>query len=140
VSERNVELHRRLLEAFNNRDAESMVACSDPDIEYHPLLSGIATSVYRGHEGIRTWLAQVDDVWEVLRAEAEAYFDLGERTLLFYVLAGRGQHSGAEVAVAGAQVWRWRDGLGVYGKQYARREEALMDLGVPEDALEPIAP
>jgi hypothetical protein len=37
-------------------------------------------------------------------------------------------------------VCRWRDGLCVYGKQYAHREDALRDLGVSEDALEPIAP
>jgi hypothetical protein len=28
----------------------------------------------------------------------------------------------------------------VYGKAYVRREDALRDLGLSEDALEPIAP
>ena len=68
------------------------------------------------------------------------YFDLGEQTLLFYVLHGRGRKSGAEVAMQGAQLFRWHDGLGVYGKTYAHREDALGDLGLSEDALEPIAP
>jgi hypothetical protein len=39
-----------------------------------------------------------------------------------------------------AQVVRWRDGLAVYFKGYVHREDALKDLGVAEDALEPIAP
>ena len=39
-----------------------------------------------------------------------------------------------------ARVCRWRDGLMVYGKAYVHREDALRDLGVSEDALEPIAP
>ena len=68
------------------------------------------------------------------------YFDLGQQTLLFYVLHGRGRKSGAEVAMQGAQLFRWHDGLGVYGKTYAHREDALGDLGLSEDALEPIAP
>jgi hypothetical protein len=39
-----------------------------------------------------------------------------------------------------AQVFRWRDGLGVYWKGYVHREDALRDLGISEDELEPIAP
>lgn len=39
-----------------------------------------------------------------------------------------------------AAVMRWRDGLLVYLKSYARREDALSDLGVSADELAPIAP
>jgi hypothetical protein len=39
-----------------------------------------------------------------------------------------------------AQVAKWRDGLLIYWKAYVHREDALRDLGVSEDALEPIAP
>jgi hypothetical protein len=35
---------------------------------------------------------------------------------------------------------RWRNGLCVYAKAYAKREDALKELGISEDALEPIAP
>ena len=140
MSEQNVELHRRLVEALNSRDIEAMLAGCDPNIEYRPLLSAIGVTAYDGHDGLRSWVGQLDDAWEELRVEAKAYFDLGEQTLLFYVLHGRGRRSGAEVAIAGAQVCRWRSGLCVYGKQYAHREDALKDLGVSEDALESIAP
>ena len=140
MSEQNVEAHRRLAEALNRRDIEGIIACLDPDVEYHPLLSAIGTAVYHGHDGMRSWFGQLDDAWEELRLEAENYFDLGEQTVLFYVLQGRGRQSGAEVAISGAHVCTWRDGLGVFAKQYAHREDALRDLGVTEDALEPIAP
>jgi ketosteroid isomerase-like protein len=140
MSDQNVELHRRIEDAFNRRDIEGLIACLDPSVEYHPLLSAIGTTAYHGHDGMRSWFAQLDDAWEELRTEAEAYFDLGEQTLLFYVLHGRGRQSGAEVAIPGAQLCRWRDGLAVYAKQYAHREQALRDLGVAEDALEPITP
>jgi ketosteroid isomerase-like protein len=140
VSEQNVELHRRSVEAFNRRDIGAMLACVDPSVEYHPVLSAIGVSVYHGHDGMRSWFGQLDDAWEELRVEPEAYFDLGQQTLLFYVLHGRGKKSGAEVAIQGAQLFRWHDGLGVYGKTYAHRKDALGDLGLSEDALEPIAP
>jgi hypothetical protein len=72
--------------------------------------------------------------------EPEAYFDLGEHTLAFSTLHGRGQQSGAEVALPTAQLCRWRGGLIVFLKAYAHKEDALLDLGVSEDVLKPIAP
>jgi hypothetical protein len=44
------------------------------------------------------------------------------------------------VALPVAQVARWRGGLLVHSKVYGRREDALSDLNVSEDELEPIAP
>ena len=40
----------------------------------------------------------------------------------------------------GALVTRWRDGRIAYWKSYAHRKDALTDLGVTEDELEPLAP
>jgi hypothetical protein len=53
---------------------------------------------------------------------------------------GRGRESGVEIAAPWAQVVRWRDGLGVYFNAYPRREDALKELDMSEDALEPIEP
>jgi hypothetical protein len=101
MSERDVELHRRWIAAFNSRDVEAMIPCCDPSIEFHPVLeAAIGGEVYQGHDGLRTWHRDVEDVWGgAVHAELEAYFDLGERTLAFYVLHGRGKHSGVDVAM-----------------------------------------
>ena len=82
-----------------------------------------------GCEGV---FRDFEDVWgNDFQIEPEVYFDLGEQTLLFYVLHGRGKQSGADVALPTAVVARWRDdGLCVYFKAYADREDALRDLGV----------
>jgi hypothetical protein len=61
-------------------------------------------------------------------------------TVVFYVAHGRGRQSGADVAMPAAVAVRWCDGLCVYFKGYTHREDALRELGVSEDALEPIAP
>jgi hypothetical protein len=71
---------------------------------------------------------------------AGGFFDLGEYTLTLSVLRGRGQHSGVEVETVDVSVARGRDGLIVYMKSYASKDEALSDLGVSEDALEAISP
>ena len=73
-------------------------------------------------------------------AEIDAYFDLGERTLVIGQLQGRGEKSGAKVAMPAAGVATWRDGLCISHKAYADKQDALRDVGVSEGDLEPIAP
>jgi ketosteroid isomerase-like protein len=141
VSERNVDRHRRFTAAFNARDVEGAIALCDEQIEFHSLFAAVGGADYGGPDGMRRYFAEIDDAWgEELRIEPEAYFDLGEHTLAFYVAYGRGPQSGAEVRMPYAQVVRWRDGLVVYYKAYAQREDALRHLGVTEKQLEPIAP
>jgi hypothetical protein len=35
MSQENVELHRRAVEAYNTHDVEALIAISDPSIEAH---------------------------------------------------------------------------------------------------------
>jgi ketosteroid isomerase-like protein len=141
VSEGNVELHRKLVAVFNARDVETLIASFDPEIELHGLFAALGgVTTYNGRAGVRKWLGDLEEAWREIRAEPEAYFDLGEHTLMFYVLRGRGRQSAAETTMHFAQVARWRDGLCVYYKAYTQRQDALRDLGVSEDELEPIDP
>jgi ketosteroid isomerase-like protein len=140
MSERNVELARRVTEAFN-ASIDAFIAYCDPSIEFHSTFAAVGGAVYHGHDELRSWQRDLGDAWAEIRLEPEAFFDLGdERTLGFVVVRGRGKHSGVEVAMPTANVARWRDGLIVYLKAYAHREDALSDLGVTEDELTPIDP
>ena len=141
MSEQNVEFHRSLIAAYNARDLEALIANLDPRVEFHPVFAAAGGAVYHGHDGARSWYRdQLDAFGDELHIEPEAYFDLGDQTLLFYVFQGRGRQSGANVAMSLASVCTWRDGVVVYSKLYANRQDALEDLGVTEDVLKPIAP
>jgi ketosteroid isomerase-like protein len=141
VSRDNVELHRRLLAAFEARDIDTMIALSALSIELHSVLTAVEGAVYRGHYGLRTWHRDIEDAWgHEVRVESPRYFDLGEQTLASYVLRARGRQSGVEIATRWSMVSRWRDGLCVYWKSYTDGQQALVDLGVTEDELEPIVP
>ena len=141
MSGENVELHRCAIKAFNAHDVEAFIALCDPSVEANSVFAAIGGGVYHGHDGVRRFFSDAAEAWgDAIRGEVEAFFDLGEDTLAFYVLHGRGRQSGAEVAMPLAQVVRWRDGLVVYFKVYAHREDALSDLGVSEDSLERIEP
>jgi ketosteroid isomerase-like protein len=137
MSHENLEIHRRSVAAFNTRDVEEFIGFCDPRIELH---SALTATVYHGHAGVRKWYANIEDAFgDELRLEPQAYFDLGERTVTFHLLHGRGRQSGAAVAAPFAHVHRWVDGLIVAFKAYADQGEALRELGVPEDTV-PIEP
>jgi ketosteroid isomerase-like protein len=140
-SERNIQSLRNALRAYNARDIDAFIAYCDPSVEAESAFAEVGGGVYRGHDGLRSWHRDLQSAWGgEIRLEDESFYDLGERTLSFHVMHGRGEHSGVEVAMPIAVVVDWRDGLMVHWKAYAHREDALRELGLSKDELEPIAP
>jgi ketosteroid isomerase-like protein len=141
MSQENVEVVRVFTEAFNAGDIDAVIACCDPKVEFHSTFAAVGGGVYYGHDGVRKWYRDLEEIWgEEIRSDLETLFDVGENMLVFTVLRGRGQQSGVEVELPAAMVVRLRDGLLVNLKGYSHRDDALKDLNVAVDALEPIAP
>jgi ketosteroid isomerase-like protein len=140
VSER-IELARRALAAFNARDTDALIALFDPQVEIHTRVAGLGeVTIYRGHDGVRSWQVDLNETWDSIRGEPEAFFHLGDQTLMFYVLRGRGRQSGVETSMWFASVTTVRDGLIVSLKVYRDKHEALAELGVSEESWSAIAP
>src|SRR2546423_15225681 len=136
MSREDVEVARAFTDAFNARDLDALIACCDPDVEFHSTFAAVGGTVYHGLDGIRRWHRDLEEAWESeIRSEPEAFFDLGEHLLTFTVLHGRGKQSGAEAELPVAAVTRSRAGLLVYYKAYIHREDALNELGVALDTL-----
>jgi ketosteroid isomerase-like protein len=141
MSQENVEVVRMFTVAFNAGDIDAVVACCNPNVEFHSTFAAVGGGVYHGHDGIRKWYRDLKEIWgEELRSDLETLFEVGESMLVFTVLRGRGQQSGVDVELPAAMVVRLRDGLLVNLKGYSHREDALKDLNVAADALEPISP
>jgi hypothetical protein len=51
---------RRFVDAFNQRDADGLVALSDPAIEFHPTSLVGKRQRYDGHDGLRRWVAELE--------------------------------------------------------------------------------
>jgi ketosteroid isomerase-like protein len=138
----NAELLSRWFQALNARDIEGLLALCDPGGVFISSMAAVDGNVYHGHDGMRRYFADLADAWGEgwVRVETKAYFDVGEHTLAFNVAHARGTHSGAQVTMRQVAVTRWRAGLLAYIKGYADKHEALRDLAVSEDALEPIVP
>jgi ketosteroid isomerase-like protein len=75
----------------------------------------------------RQWLGS----WERMEFEQEAYFDAGDKVVVFQRMHARGKASGAEARFGDyAQVWTLRDGRVIRMTFYADRDEALRAAGL----------
>jgi hypothetical protein len=50
---------REFIDAFNRRDAEGLVALCGPGIDFRPTPLVGANDGYRGHDGLRRWVAEL---------------------------------------------------------------------------------
>jgi hypothetical protein len=54
MSEENVEIVRKVLDAGNRLDTEAMLPYTDPEFELQSAIIGAAEgNIYRGHQGLR---------------------------------------------------------------------------------------
>ena len=80
--------HRQLLEqsrdAFNDRDPEAWNLAWNADCEWHPFLTAREEGDpgYHGHNGIRAWFEDVDEMFSEIHVELETYREVGDRLLV----------------------------------------------------------
>ena len=77
MSRENVNVVRRSFQAFNARDVNEPVSLSTPDCEWLPFRAQLEGSVYRGLEGIRRFVIDVDDDWEGYQIEPVEFHQRG---------------------------------------------------------------
>jgi ketosteroid isomerase-like protein len=130
MSAANVELVRRLYEAWNVDGLEPVRAALDREVEVlgHPTLP--EPGPIRGREDVIAWLERMLDAWEELSVHVEQVIDAGDRVVALVRLSGRGKGSGVPVRGGlDAHVWTLRDGKVVAGRWYQGTAEALRDVG-----------
>ena len=81
MSQENVEVVRRSVDAWNRRDEEEMLALTDPEAEFVNAPKAVEPGTRRGtNELIAVWRTQ----WEILRGgriEIDRIYDRGEFTI-----------------------------------------------------------
>jgi ketosteroid isomerase-like protein len=129
----NVALVRSIIESFGAGELEFPFGHYDSEIvweNFSPSPAGM-DEVYEGHEGVRRFWRQWLGPWDHMEFEQEAYFDAGDKVVVFQRMHARGKASGAETRFGDyAQVWTLREGKIVRMKFYADRDEALRAAGL----------
>jgi len=136
MSQENVDIVLRMHAAFGRRDLEALVAACHREVTYRAaitqLLEGEAGD-FRGHDGIRRWWRDLDELYDHLRTEVVEVCDLdGERVLVVFDVHGQGKGSGVTRVERLTQVATVRDGQVMEMRDFFSRRDALEAVGLPE--------
>jgi len=135
----NAALVTRSFEAIRAFDVDTLMQVYHPDVVLLPLTgTRVESGGYRGHEGVREYMSEARDLWEVLEPVGEVFTDFGDHVLVTGRCRVRGRASGAESNPVCAWVVGVRDGLIVSHRACETYEEALRVAGI-EPAEDPAA-
>ena len=130
MSAENVEVVRRLTEAWERGDLEAQLAEIDPDVEIVEWPEGPDPRTYHGHAGVveagRSWA----EPWEWLRNEVSEYVDVGDRVLTCGRIRVKGKGSAVEVGGDAFSLHTVRGGKVTRIEFFTDRERALKAAGL----------
>jgi ketosteroid isomerase-like protein len=110
MSEENVEIIRRVYDAAARRDAETVLALYDAEVELDVSRLGLADlNVYHGHDGLRSLFREWNEIWGKIEYDYEELIDAGEHVVSVVTRHARGRASRAEVERQFALVWTLRE-------------------------------
>ena len=135
MSQDEVELARRAIEAFNSGDLATIAATYDwyqPDFEF---LDGPGPATARGHRGadaIESYFRQFLDLFDDYAIEIEEIVDAGDQVVVFNRQRAAARGGGAQVDVRSAWIFAFRGGKISHITPYWDRARALEAVGLTE--------
>ena len=128
MTEENVALARKAVDALNRGDVDAFVGLLSPDVAWEALegVPGI-DELYSGPAGVREW---IELMWrnaeERVQIEIEQITDLGDDgVFIAVVIAGRRRGSGVPFEYRTWQIVRFADGLITKRQVFWTRAQAL---------------
>jgi ketosteroid isomerase-like protein len=133
MSQENVELVRRCLDAFSRRDVKTLRELTDPDLEVDWSASrGALAAVYRGfEEALLHFYGEWYATFEMTVIEPERFIQINDSIVVPNVARMRGR-DGIEVSARSAFVYTVRGGKIKRICMYQDTEEALKAVGLEE--------
>jgi ketosteroid isomerase-like protein len=128
MAQEGVEIVRRSFEAFNARDVDELVNLSAEDCELLPFRAQLEGVVYRGHEGVRQFVRDMDEDWETFRIDPLEFHDRQARVAVVGRVSAQGRGSSVEIDSIAGFVLELHD----------RRIRRVTSHSDPEAALEAV--
>jgi ketosteroid isomerase-like protein len=131
VSQENVEIVRRAIEAWNARDVESSRERLDPDVVMRMPEGFPESGPFVGREAVLRWILDALEPFDEFVLEPTSDFiDVGDRVVVRYRSHGRGR--GPNVSFEFTEVATFWDGRVTYIQFYRDHHEALKAMGLEE--------
>jgi ketosteroid isomerase-like protein len=122
------ELVRRAYAALAERDFETLGELAAPDFELDLTDRVFNPATYRGEDGLRQFLAEVDELWESMDMKVERLVERDDEVLTLLAVDIKGRGSGLVLQDRIAQLWTARDGKLVRMRVYADQAAALAEF------------
>lgn len=134
MSQETIEIMRRWVKVFNDRDVETLIGLTTEDFDFVSYLATALapTTRYQGHAGLRKYFADAEAAWERIQIRINEIRATNGRFFVSGELAARGRASGAEVRVTLAWVGEVRAGKVASAVTYESRAAALEAAGLSE--------
>lgn len=132
MSRENVEVVRRLFDAWNQGDPELLVShlASDAEADWSEAIGPAGGRVYRGRTEVKAFYEGFLDAWGEAHWEPLEILGLDEeRVLSVNRMSARGRHSGIDATASAAVIWTVRDGRIARAKLFQSEQEALEAAG-----------
>jgi len=129
MSDKDLEIIRAGVEALNRGDVDGLAEALDPDVELVPLRAVLDGTVYRGHEGMRRWLADMGEDWTRFELDLQEVRELeGGQVLVRATMRLRGK-SGVALDSSAAWLCELRGGRVSRIQFFADADSALAASG-----------
>jgi ketosteroid isomerase-like protein len=133
MSQENVEIANRFLDAVARRDLPRLIALTDPEVEWRSFFAiGEEGGVYRGHDAMPQYISDLSDAWEIVRPERDDGVAVGEIVVLVGRVHYRGKASGVETTSAAGWMFKFRNGRILRCRAFGEPEQALEAVGLSE--------
>lgn len=117
------------MEAIGRRDTDHLLALADPHVEWYSFLAA-GDGAYRGHDGVRQYIRDLTEVFDVGRPEVKQSLGAGDVVLLVGRIHYRGKGSGVESDVAAGWMMKFRHGKLICFRAFRNPERALATVGL----------
>jgi len=130
MSQENVEIARRLLDAYNRGDRAACVALCDPQLEWVPPADWPENATIHGAEAVWDFVVSLNDPWEKGAYELLGVIDGGHDKVAVHVgRSVRGRVSGVAAEFDYWNVATFHNGKQVRSEWFLDREAALDAMG-----------
>lgn len=120
MDSRSIDTLTKGYAALAARDQDGLMECLAEDVELRTL-----TGSYRGRDGVRQWIADMDEGWSPWQLTIDEMQEVGDRVLVQATLAGHSSRTDIAMSHRFWVVWEVRDGQAEVGVHFTDRLQAL---------------
>jgi ketosteroid isomerase-like protein len=125
-----VEAAREVMDALSRRDVSRLIELADPDVEWHSFFMLGEEGAYRGHDGTRRYMRNLQDAFEIGRAEVDDALGVDDIAVLVGRIHYRGKGSGVEGEAQVGWMLKFRDGKLLCFRAFREPARALETVGL----------